>query len=147
MLDSQPLLSNDTPIGDGVYVVCGVDELPGSVYPSESEIQLYAKFMIMVAGQCVHVKGGNPNVFIVPAFLDQESTPNGHIVNFSGLGVVDVPSIGYQFPETVKLLNKTDFYASNKVTCDAFPDPEKADYRSTGWIYSPFYEGRSHPNW
>ena len=30
--------------------------------------------------------------------------------------------------------------------CVNLPDPEKADGRSRGWIYSPYYE-KSHPNW
>ena len=148
MLDTQPLVSStDEPIEDGTYIVCGVDELPGSVYTTEDERKLYAKFKITIGEDCVDVKGGNPDVNIDEAFLADEDTAGGHVVDFSSVSTGELPSIGHQFPDTVKLLTKADYYDENTAVCDAFPDPEKSDYRTTGWIYSPYYEGFRHPNW
>jgi hypothetical protein len=103
--------------------------------------------MIMVGGNCKYVKGGNPDVFIDEAFLVDESTSGGHVVDFTSIPTGELVSIGHQYADSVKLLTKMDYYTGNEDVCDAFPDPEKADYRTTGWIYSPFYEGRKHPNW
>ena len=148
MLSSQPLLSDDdTPIPDGQYVLCGVDELPGSVYTSEDERKLYAKFQIVFNGECVHVKGGNPDVVIDEAFLIDEATPGGHVVDFTVPSASELPSVGHIFSDTVKLLTKADYSVGREDECDAYPDPEKSDYRNTGWRYSPYYEGFKHPNW
>ena len=48
--------------------------------------------------------------------------------------------------DSVVLYTGTDF-DKESAPCSTFPDPEKADGRSTGWIYSPYYEGARHPNW
>lgn len=148
MLSSPPQLSeDDSIIPDGDYIVCGVDELPGSVYNTQEERELYAKFKVVINGECKHVKGGNPDVVIDPSFLGDEITPGGHVVDFTSVPDAELPSIGTQFPDTVKLLTKADYYDSHQGVCDAFPDPEKSDFRNTGWLYSPYYEGRKHPNW
>lgn len=148
MTDTQPALSsNDAIIPDGSYEVCGVDELPGSVYSIEDERSLYAKFRIMIDGSCQYVKGGNPDVVIDESFLVDESTSGGHVVDFTSVSTGELPSIGHVFPDTVKLLTKTNYYDENSAVCDVFPDPELSDYRTTGWLYGPYYEGRRHPNW
>ena len=49
--------------------------------------------------------------------------------------------------DTVKRLTATDFMTNNLARCDHLPDPDKADSRSMGWEFSPYFVGVEHPNW
>ena len=49
--------------------------------------------------------------------------------------------------DTVKRLTTDDFMTNNEGLCDHLPDPDKADSRSMGWEYSPYFVGVEHPNW
>ena len=146
MLNARPMLSDGTAIPDGIYDVCGVDELPGEAFASEDQRMLYARFQIVYEDTCVHVAGGNPTVSIDPDYLVDESPSGGYVLDFTAQGAF-LEAIGTQYPSSVLLFISTSYYSSNSDQCSPLPDPTKADFRSKGWIYSPYYEGRIHPNW
>lgn len=112
-----------------------------------------------------NVYGGNPDVYIDPAFMGDNNPlspnpaeENPFVLDFTG--GVSFTSMGYSpltdggvgtgiakvKTDSVVLYTGADLDRAT-APCSTFPDPEKADGRSTGWIYSPYYEGASHPNW
>ena len=151
VLAARPKWANDTEIEDGSYPICRADNMPGSSFATEEDRYLYAALQLKDEGFnpsiCVHVMGGNPDVMIDPDYLADENDGTGaYIVDFSSSSA-KLTEIGHQKPEAVVLFTDDTFYSSNTATCAALPDPSKADGRSTGWIYSPYYEGLNHPDW
>lgn len=162
-LDKQPRWSDGTDtegalIDEGTYRVCGVDEVPGDVYASEADRVRYARFRLEDPGKdplvediCTDVFGGNPAV----QFPNDDPSAFGvdtHVLDFTSRAS-ELRDIGYDptqatnEADSVLLFNGTDYEELNEADCEALPDPDRADYRSEGWEYSPYYEGNRHPDW
>lgn len=123
------------------------------------------------------VYGGNPRVNIDPAFMGTNNPLNNvtyteespwvldftqvaaaHLNTEIGYNPLGTGGVGHSSAKTISptvvRYTETNGYWSEDATnhpdsarCENVPDPEKADFRSRGWIYSPYYEGRLHPNW
>lgn len=115
-----------------------------------------------------NVYGGNPDVYIDPAFMGgnnplspDPAEENPFVLDFAGGASFTSTSMGYSpltdggvgtgiakvKTDSVVLYTGADYRGTDSTTCATLPDPEKADGRSTGWIYSPYYEGAKRPNW
>eukprot|EP00571_Detonula_confervacea_P017647 CAMPEP_0172312770 /NCGR_PEP_ID=MMETSP1058-20130122/18549_1 /TAXON_ID=83371 /ORGANISM="Detonula confervacea, Strain CCMP 353" /LENGTH=2999 /DNA_ID=CAMNT_0013026315 /DNA_START=101 /DNA_END=9097 /DNA_ORIENTATION=+ len=160
----------------GTYNVCNVDEVPGSVYTDADEYNrtLYARFRIVEAdgtktcnGDGFHVFGGNPDVSIDRNYMgvhnpDDTAESEPHVLELSATELPDAQVVTMGFDPTTAggvgtgaAKDKSDsvmrlasgLWTNHNTNCLTFPDPEKADGRSKGWIYSPYYVGHIHPNW
>jgi len=166
MMDDQPRYYSGTDAGDlipvGTYDVCGVSDLPGSYYIAQEGayfsgdaarthefVKRHAKFKIRLGddGDCKHVYGGNPDVVIDEAYLDHDSSGEEtyvldlsdprHAAEFqekaeNNIGHIDTGSV------TMFTANAMED-GTNDAVCANVPDPNKADFRSTGIWYSPYY--------
>ena len=164
MMVAQPRYYDGSNPGDliplGTYDVCGVSDLPGSYYVDQQAsffdgdadrthafVKRHAKFKIRLGddGPCQHVYGGNPDVVVYENYLDHDSSGeetyvldlSGHAAEFQDKAV---NNIGHIDPDSVtRLTADAAEDGTNNAVCATVPDPNKADFRSTGIWHSPYY--------
>ncbi|EJK50773.1 hypothetical protein THAOC_30129, partial [Thalassiosira oceanica] len=156
MMEAQPRYYDGSNPGDliplGIYDVCGVSDLPRIYYIDQQAsyfsgdadrthefVKRHAMFKIRLGddGPCQHVYGGNLDVVIDETYLDHDST-GGDAMN----------NIGHIDPDSVTMFTANAAGdGTNDAVCATVPDPNKADFRSTGIWYSPYYVGDEHPDW
>ena len=164
MMDDQPRYYSGTDAGDlipvGTYDVCGVSDLPGSYYIAQEGayfsgdaarthefVKRHAKFKIRLGddGDCKHVYGGNPDVVIDEAYLDHDSSGEetyvldltSHAAEFQNKAVNNIGHI--DTGSVTRFTANAMEDGTNDAVCVNVPDPNKADFRSTGIWYSPYY--------